>query len=135
MELRAVDVVLTDAARLRVELQSSDGRAHRVRLEAGAESGLRLQSGSEIELPETGSVTVERLLFRGTAPWGSRHELHLVALEATGPGQADLRAAGFASVTAQVRADPAWLPRLRWPLALVGCALVLAALVRELRQA
>jgi hypothetical protein len=134
VELRAADVVLTDAARLRVELQSSDRRSHRLRLEASAESGLRLQPGNEIELPASGSVVVERLLFRGTAQWGSRHELRLVALEATDLAQAEPRVAGFATVIAQVRPDPAWLPRLRWPLALVGSALLLAALLRELRR-
>src|SRR5262245_2144112 len=94
VELRAKDVALTDAVLLRVELASADGRAHRVRLAASSEGGLRLQPGEPLAVPASGSLTVERLLFRGAAPRASRHELRLVALEEDGSAPGDARLAG-----------------------------------------
>lgn len=115
---------------LRVELRSSDGRPHVVRLLGSCSGGARLDPGAALLVPAAGSTAAERLVFRGEAAWNSRHELRVVAV-ALQEG-AEPRALGATSLWLAVRGDPTHLPGLRAGLALAGLLLLGAACLREL---
>jgi hypothetical protein len=134
VHLSVDDVTLVHAATLRVGLASADGQARRVRLVVSHEGGLRPLPVPPVDLPPSGAVTVDVPLFRGDAPWGSRHEVEVVALDAD-QGTTDGAPLGLATAIVQVAADPAWLPRLRLPLLLAGAGLLAAAGFAEWRRA
>lgn len=121
-------LALTEAAVLRVELRSTDGQPHEVRLMGSCPGGARLDPGTSVQVPASGSASVERLVFRGEAAWNRRHELRLVALQERG----EPRALGSTSLWLDVYGDPARLPGLRPAFVTVGLALLGAACLREL---
>ena len=114
-----------------VQLESADGAAHRVRLRAEAPRWLRLENPTgEVEVPAQGKALAPVRLFRGTAPWGSRQGLLVVAEAMDG----DLARTTVATGVVEIRSDPAWLPRLRRPLLLLAVILLAGALLAEWRQ-
>lgn len=124
------ELALTEAAALRIELKSSDGLPHVVRLLGSCPGGARLDPGAAVQVPASGSTSVERLVFRAEAAWNSRQELRVVAV-ALQDG-AEPIALGATSLWLDVRGDPARLPGLRAALALAGLGLLAAACLREL---
>lgn len=130
LEIRASDLELAWHARLPVELRSGADALRRVRLVAEA-GPLQVVPAEQLELPAAGRVRVELDVFRGRAEWGSRQRLRLVALE--GPADAPVPV-GLAEVQVHVVRDPAWLPRLRWPLLALGLGLLGGALGWELAR-
>lgn len=119
------------AGTLVVQLESADAAAHRVRLRVAVPRWLRVESPTgEIEVPAQGKAVAPVRLFRGTAPWGSRQGIVVVA-EAT---DGDLARATVATGVVEIRPDPAWLPHLRRPLLLLAVILLTGALLVEWRQ-
>ena len=69
-------------------------------------------------------------MLRGSAPRPSRQGVVVLA-ETVGEEVAN---ASAATAVVEVQPDPAWLPRLRRPLAAVVMALLAAAIYAELRE-
>lgn len=130
LEIRAADLDLAWHARLPVELRNGAPAPRRVRL-AAEEGLLQVVPAEGLELPPGGSLRIELDVFRGRADWGSRQRLRLVALE--GPPEAPVPV-GLAELQVRVARDPAWLPRLRWPLLALGLGLLAGALGWELAR-
>lgn len=111
-----------------VSLESADGRPRRVRLRALPARGLRVEGEpAQVELPAAGPVRTRLTLVRAGAARGTRHAILLVA-EASDGG---LARASVATATIEVAPDPALLPRLRLPLAVLGGLLLAFALGHE----
>jgi len=114
-----------------LQLESADAAAHRVRLRVATPRWLRAESpSSEVEVPASGKTLAPVRLFRGTAPWGSRQGVVVVA-EAT---DGDLARTTVATGVVEIRSDPAWMPHLRQPLLLLAVLLLAGALLAEWRQ-
>lgn len=112
-------------------LESLDGAAHRVRLRAVLPRNLRAApADSVVEVPARGRAEKELLLFRVDAPWES--EQGAVVLAAT-EGEAATRTSA-ATALVRVGPDPALVPRLRTPLAVVMLLLLVAAAFFEVRR-
>lgn len=127
VRLTAADLRLTHAGELRVDLESADGRAHRVELQVAHEpSGLR-PLPAVVDVPPAGRAHVALRVFRGDAAWGTRHAVEVVAIEGETP-------VGLASATVDVAPDPALVPRLRPWLIAVGLLLLSLAVVQEWRR-
>lgn len=114
-------------ARWPVELESRDGQPHAVELLVAHDTeGLQV-SPARVVVPALGGVRVALCVWRGDAAWGSRRELHLVALENDAP-------LGLGSAVVEVERDPALVPRLRPLLVALGGLLLAAAAVAEWRR-
>jgi hypothetical protein len=128
VRITAPEVLLGDRALLPVTLQSTDATAHRVRLRVLGPRGLNAERPrDDVDVPAGGRVTVEVPLLRGSVPRGSRQGVLMVAETLDG----EVARTSTATTTVEVEPDPAWLPSLRVPLALVGLLLLVAAGVIE----
>ena len=113
VRLTVPTVRLDTMASVVVRIDSADLRTHRVRLRMLTPLGLQpFGSEPEVDVPRFGGVDVEMRLLRGGAPRPSIQGLVVLA-ETIGeaPPSASAATAGV-----EVQADPAWMPRLRWPL-------------------
>lgn len=127
VRVRVADLRLTHAGELRVELQSADGRPHRVALHVTHDLGGLRPLPATVDVPQAGGVHVDVRVFRGDAAWGSRHEVDVVALEGDAP-------VGLASAVIDVAPDPALVPRVRPLLIALGLLLLAVAVVQEWRR-
>ena len=110
--------------------ESADARLHQVRIRVLAPRGLQpLGPSPTVVVPAKGAVTVEARLLRGGAPRPSRQGVVLLA-ETVGEAEAN---ASAATVVVDVQADPALLPRLRWPLTALAVLLLAASGYAEYR--
>lgn len=126
----AIDEVPLDSyGPLTVRMTSADAQAHRLRLRVVTPRGLRSESPLEVGVPASGEVRARLPLLRAGAPRDSRQGVLVVAEETRG---SPARAA-VATAVVRVLPDPAWMPRLRWPLLALGTLLLLVALVFEVR--
>jgi len=131
VRLAAPDVRLDTSAAVTARLESADGRAHRVRLRLLTPLGLQpFGTEPEVDVPATGAVLGALKVLRGSAPRPSRQGVVVLA-ETVGEEVAN---ASAATAVVEVQPDPAWLPRLRRPLAAVVMALLAAAIYAELRE-
>lgn len=114
-----------------VRIESLDGAGHRAWLALRVPRGLRINPvEAEVEVPAKGAARVPVQLFRVDAPWGSRHGVLVAATSLDGA----LARTSVATGTVEVGSDPAWLPRLRWPLLGLALLLLVAAGAAELRR-
>jgi hypothetical protein len=127
LRLSAGEASISTRGTVRVRLESADGASHRVRVRVLTPRGLNADSPVEVEVPAAGSATAEIPVLRGNVPRPSRQGV-LVVAEVVG---GDLAQANVATTLVHVAPDPALLPKLRWPLAVVAIALLLAAAVVE----
>jgi hypothetical protein len=111
-----------------VRAESADARPHTVRLRVLTARGLRAETeAAEVAVPPSGAVTARLALVRAGAPRGSRHAVLVVAEALDGP----LARTAVLAAPVDVAPVPALLPRLHVPLAVLGLALVAAALLVE----
>lgn len=113
-----------------VRLESADGASHRIRVRILTPRGLNADSPVEVDVPASGAATAEIPVLRGNVPRPSRQGV-LVVAEVLGE---DIAQANVAATLVHIAPDPALLPKLRWPLAVVVVALLLAAAVVETRS-
>jgi hypothetical protein len=114
-----------------VRIDSADLRPHRVRLRMLTPLGLQpFGPEPEVDVPRFGGVDAEMRLLRGGAPRPSRQGLVVLA-ETIGEEPPN---AGAATTVVEVQADPAWMPRLRWPLLALAVLLFVAAGYAEKRK-
>lgn len=131
VRLTVPDVRLETSAPVRVRLESADLRPHRVRLRMLTPRGLQpFGPDPEVDVPAFGSPTAELRVLRGGAPRPSRQGLVVLA-ETVGE---DVASASAAMAAVEVQPDPAWMPRLRWPLIGLAVLLFLATGYVEHRQ-
>jgi len=131
VRLAVPDVRIDVTAPVVARLESADARPHRVRLRLLTPRGLQpFGPDPEAQVPASGSASAELRLLRGTAPRPSRQGIVVLA-ETVGE---ELASASAATAVVDVEPDPAWLPRLRRPLAAAAVALLVAALYVELRR-
>jgi hypothetical protein len=113
---------------VRVRLESTDGEAHQMSVRALTARGLRAEGPpAMVTVPPTGVATVEIPLARTGAARGSRHGILVLAEEADGP----LARTAVATARVEIAPLPALLPRLRWPLLVLGLALLAVAVGAE----
>jgi hypothetical protein len=129
VSLAAAELGLDTYDSLVVKVKSIDARAHRVRLRMVTPRGLRGGEALELEVPARGEVTARLPLLRAGAPRDSRQGV-LVIAESQGDGPAR---AVVATAVVRVLPDPAWMPRLRWPLLALAVLFLGAAFVVEVR--
>jgi hypothetical protein len=123
-------VRLDTMASVAVRLDSTDLRAHRVRLRMLTPKGLQpFGPEPEVDVPRFGGVNAEMRLLRGGAPRPSRQGIVVLA-ETVGEEPASATAA---TAVVEVQADPAWMPRARWPLLALAVLLFAAAGTMEHR--
>ena len=131
VRLAVPEVTMDWSAVLAVELESADAAAHRVRLRVKAPRWLRVDDPtSEVEVPARGKAEAPVRLFRGSAPWGSRQGVVVVAETTDGA----LARTTVATGVVEIRSDPAWMPRLRQPLLLLAALFFASALLAEWRH-
>jgi hypothetical protein len=132
VRVSAPEMRLRDRDLLRLRLESADGAEHRVRLRVLTPRGLNAESPeSEVAVPATGEALVEVPVLRGSIPRPSRQGVLVLAGTTDGP----LETTAVATTVAEIEGDPAWLPHLQRPLALVAFGFLLAAVVVEIRSA
>lgn len=131
VRLTAGDLTLDLRGRLPVTLESADGRAHPVRVRVFPPRGL-VASGPPpvVDVPAQGSVSVGVPLLYGAAPRDTPVGVLVVAEALDGP----LERMALATATVAMAPDPAFLPKLRAPLALVALVLLGAGLLAEWRR-
>ena len=113
-----------------VVLESADGAAHRAALRVVLPAGVNvLEAPAEVLVPAVGRVSVPVRLVRGSSARGFRHGIIVIA----GPIDGPLERTSVAVGEIQIAADPAWLPRLRPALIVLGALLLIAAVASELR--
>jgi hypothetical protein len=120
------DCATTIAVRgqLTARLESIDGESHRVKVRVFTARGLRVDGPPvTVAVPATGPATARIPLARAGAVPGSRHGVLFVA--ETIDGEQTQTTVAVARV--DVAPHPSLLPRLRWPLLVLGLALVVAA--------
>jgi hypothetical protein len=131
VRLAVRDVRLDSRAPVVVRIESADHSRHRVRLRMLAPRGLQpFGPEPEVDVPPFGSATTEMPVLRGGAPRPSHQGLVMLA-ETIGEPVANA-SAGTAVV--EVLPDPAWMPRLRWPLFALAALLIVAAGYAEKRR-
>ena len=114
-----------------VRLESTDGEAHRMRVRALTARGLRTEGPPiTVAVPATGTATVRIPLARAGAPPGSRHGVLVMAEAIDGP----LARSTVKAARVEIAPHPSVLRRLRWPLLLLGLALLAAAGAAEWRR-
>jgi hypothetical protein len=129
VRVAAAEMRLHDRDLLKVRLESADGAEHRARLRVLTPRGLNAESPeAEVTVPARGEAVVEVPVRRGSVPRPSRQGLLLVA----GTADGEQETTAVATTVVDVAADPAWLPRVRRPLAVVAFALMVAAVVLEI---
>ena len=117
---------------LAVGLESADGEPHRVRLRVFTARGVRPDASPfEVDVPARGRVASAVPLIRAGAPRGTPHWVLVVAEGTDGP----LARTTVATALVEVTPDPALLPGLRRPLAVLAVLLLAAAVVLEVRRA
>jgi hypothetical protein len=131
VRIAVADLRLDTSAAVTARLESADGRPHRVRLRLLTPRGLQPFGGEpEVQVPATGASTTALTVLRGGAPRPSRQGVVVLA-ETVGE---DVASASAATAVVEVQPDPAWLPRLRRPLAALAMVLLAAAIYEELRR-
>ena len=130
LRLSAAEASIGTRGTVPVRLESADGAAHRVRVRVLTPRGLNADSPVEVAVPAAGAATAEIPVLRGNVPRPSRQGI-LVVAEVLGE---EVAQANVAATLVHVAPDPALLPKLRWPLAVVVLALLLAAGVMETRS-
>ena len=131
VRLTVPPVHLDTMASVVVRIDSADLRAHRVRLRMLTPRGLQpFGPEPEVDVPRFGGVNAEMRLLRGGAPRPSRQGVVVLA-ETVGEEPAS---ASAATAVVEVQADPAWMPRSRWPLLAVAVLLLAAAGYAEKRR-
>ncbi len=130
LRLSAGEASMSTRGRVPVRLESADGASHRVRVRVLTPRGLNADSAVEVDVPAAGVATAEIPVLRGNVPRPSRQGI-LVVAEVLG---GDVAQANVAATLIHVAPDPALLPKLRWPLAVVAVALLLAAALLEARS-
>jgi hypothetical protein len=128
IHLFARDVRLEFYADVEADLESADGAAHRVRVRVHPPAGLQAPDEVEVDVPARGRVTAKVRLWRSSAPRGSRQALVVVAQAL------DAGAAVSTTASVDILPDPAWMPRLRRPLAVAALLLLAAAAGLEVRR-
>lgn len=114
-----------------VELESADGRPHRVGVRVAAPRGLNVEeTETELEVPAKGPATVTLHLLRAGAPRESQQGVVVVASVRDG----ELERSAVVTGLVTLDKDPALLPRLRPALWLLAGAILAAATYRELRS-
>jgi hypothetical protein len=116
---------------VRVRLESTDGEAHQMSVRILTARGLRAEGApATVTVPAAGVATVEIPLARAGAAPGSRHGILVMAEEPDGP----LARTAVATARVEIAPVPALLPRLRWPLLVLGLALLAVAGGAEWRR-
>jgi hypothetical protein len=123
---------LRDRDPLRVTVESADGASHRVRLRVLTPKGLNAESPEgDVVVPAQGAVTVDVPILRGSVARPSQQGLLIVAGSTDGPEETT----AVATTVVHVAGDPAWLPRVRRPLAAAAFLLLVAAVTVEVVRA
>jgi hypothetical protein len=123
--LAVAETQLQARADVEATLSSSDGAPHTVKLRLLTPRGLNpTEDGVSVEVPAHGEVRSRLPVLRANAPRGSRQGV-LVVAETTHDG---LLRTTVATGVVQIANDPAWMPRLRVPLAALAGILLAAAL-------
>jgi hypothetical protein len=108
-----------------VELESTDGRAHEVRLRLLTPKGLNpFGDAPPVMVPGTGRVAAPLGVLRAGAPRLTRQGVLIVATAVDGGEQSVAVAEGAVVLTK----DPALMPRLRIPLLVLAMALLATAI-------
>lgn len=132
VKVSAAQLRLRDRDSLKVRLESADGAEHKVRLRVLTPKGLNAESPeADVSVPARGEATVEVPVLRGSVPRPSRQGLLVVA----GSTDGEQETTAVATTVVDVAPDPAWLPHLRRPVALLAFALLLAAVAWEILAA
>jgi hypothetical protein len=132
VSVAAPEVGLDVRSVLPVSLHSADGRAHRVRLRVETPRGLVAPDPPPVvDVPAHGTVSRGVPLLWGAAPRDTNQGILVVAEALDGP----IERMAYATTTVTIAPDPAWLPRLRAPLALTSLVLLGAGLVAGWRRA
>jgi len=127
----APEVTLDVRTRLPVSLESADRQPHRVRVRVETPPGLVAPDPPPVvDVPALGRVSVDVPLLCGAAPRDSRLGILIVAEALEGP----VERMALATTVVAIASDPAWLPKLRAPLALLAFVLLGAGLVAEWRR-
>lgn len=114
-----------------VELESTDGRAHRVRLRLLTPKGLNpFGEAPEVTVPGTGRVPAALGVLRAGAPRLTRQGVLIVASTVDDGEQTVAVAEGAVVLTR----DPALMPRLRIPLLVLAMALLATAIGVEVHR-
>jgi hypothetical protein len=113
-----------------VGVESADGAPHRVRIRVQPPAGLQAPDPAEVAVPAAGLVTATVRVWRSSAPRGSRQPLVVMAEAVDREGGPAVSATAFA----EILPDPAWVPRLRRPLAVFALLLMAAAALLETRR-
>ena len=129
----ADDVAVLYYGDVRVGIESGDGAPHRVRVRVETPPGLQAPDPAVVEVPASGRVTTAVRVWRSTATRGTRPTLVVVAEPADGD-TAERWPGVSAIVAADIRPDPAWMPKLRRPLGVVALLLMSAAALMEVRR-
>jgi len=123
--LAVADARLEASADIVATLHSTDGKPHPVKLRLLAPRGLNpTQDSVTLDVPPQGSATGRLGLLRAGAPRGTRQGV-LVVAETT---QDDLLRTTVQTAVVQIADDPARMPALRLPLALLAGMLLGGAL-------
>jgi hypothetical protein len=127
VDVRAGDVSLETTGEWPLTLASRDGKAHHVRLWLEVPRGLGVSTlAAEADTDGRTPTLLRPRLYRGAIPRGARVGAYVVA-ESDGPS------ASLGQATIEILPDPALLPKLRLPLAILAGVLLLAAAGSELR--
>ena len=127
LRLSAGEASISTRGMVPVRLESADGASHRVRVRVLTPRGLNADSPVEVAVPAAGAAISEIPVLRGSVPRPSRQGI-LVVAEVLG---GDVAQANVTATLVHIGPDPALLPKLRWPLAALVVALLLAAAVVE----
>lgn len=131
VRIDAPEARMDSVGRWRVALESADGAAHHMRLRVVLPRTLRADPlDSPVDVPATGRVEKELLLFRVDAPWEGPQGALLVAATDGEP----VTRTTVATAVVRVGREPGRMPRLRRPLAVAMALLFLAALALEVRR-
>ncbi len=115
---------------LEVQVESTDGRPHQVRLRAFTARGLRSSGELQLSVPARGAASTRVEVVRAGAARGTEHAVVLIAETTDSPSLRTTVLAG----SVQVAADPSLLPRRRKALLAGGILLLAAAALAEILQ-